>query len=672
MSIKTLCSSINMMQSIKKIFQYSQKMVKYSFMILWFLGIVYGALMPTSASANNWWLAWVSYTTRSWWWADESLTYANRPEYKKLLEQQFADNDDTQETAAETQRKTALDYLWAFFAQEIKIDRIFRKEWTKVLFWPIQYVRQKTKLIVHHTATNGTLPTTIEEEKKFMKDIYAYHALSNKWWDIGYNFVIMPSGRIYEGRKWWAGSIGAHAAWNNTKSVWVSLVWNFETIQPQQAQVDALVTMLTALAKKYSIDPQEQKYYFKKSSKAPFIIAEKHEAIAGHRDAGQTQCPWENLYVLLPSIRSEVANRLAWNTATSIHVSANTSLQSQNSNNQTTALPSSTSSTIAALKKAYKEKTWFTDSKANITRLTTAPQVKNITKLKDMLVRVLLYEASLHDTWKLTCDTSCVVRINNTVKRASEIVVAKNKTAFTVVFGWRKYVASKFAVSAGNDSAISIADYDRYASNKEPLNVFRQSLLFAYAPMKKIDEEPKNAHQVINIVSLQNYMKGIAEASDQETQTKANVLALLSKGYALFYMWGWAKHPSIPTDALYNAIDDPRLFQKYLGKWWENISKKRPVALEQTKDTYVTYNWILPILPYFHCSAWFTRSAKEKRWWQDTPYLQSVQDTVTCDDFAWHWVWLSGRWAAQMAEQGKTEKEIIEYYYPGVGVNKMK
>jgi len=52
-----------------------------------------------------------------------------------------------------------------------------------------------------------------------------------------------------------------------------------------------------------------------------------------------------------------------------------------------------------------------------------------------MLVRVLLYEVSLRDSWSLSCDTACVVRINNTVKRASEIVVAKNKNAFTVVFG---------------------------------------------------------------------------------------------------------------------------------------------------------------------------------------------------------------------------------------------
>jgi len=61
-------------------------------------------------------------------------------------------------------------------------------------------------------------------------------------------------------------------------------------------------------------------------------------------------------------------------------------------------------------------------------------------------------------------------------------------------------------------------------------------------------------------------MQGIAEASDAQSQTKADVLALLSKQYMLFYTNPLGTHPSIPAGAVYNTIDDPRLFQKYLGK----------------------------------------------------------------------------------------------------------
>jgi hypothetical protein len=61
------------------------------------------------------------------------------------------------------------------------------------------------------------------------------------------------------------------------------------------------------------------------------------------------------------------------------------------------------------------------------------------------------------------------------------------------------------------------------------LNVFRQTLLFVTAPLQKIDGTTSTTQQVINMVSFDNYMRGVAEASDQEAQTKTNVLALLSK-----------------------------------------------------------------------------------------------------------------------------------------------
>jgi peptidoglycan hydrolase-like amidase len=85
--------------------------------------------------------------------------------------------------------------------------------------------------------------------------------------------------------------------------------------------------------------------------------------------------------------------------------------------------------------------------------------------------------------------------------------------------------------------------------------------------------------------------------------------------------------------------------------------------LEVTKNQIVMYEWYLPILPYFNCSAWFTLSAKEKRWWNDTPYLQSLLDFDTCNDFAWHWVWLSWKWAERLAKKWMNYNDILQYYY---------
>jgi peptidoglycan hydrolase-like amidase len=80
------------------------------------------------------------------------------------------------------------------------------------------------------------------------------------------------------------------------------------------------------------------------------------------------------------------------------------------------------------------------------------------------------------------------------------------------------------------------------------------------------------------------------------------------------------------------------------------------------------YDNYLPILPYFNCSAWFTLSAEEKRWWNDTPYLKSVYDFKWCKDFAWHWVWLAWKWAERFAQQWITYDQILKYYYDGIEI----
>jgi peptidoglycan hydrolase-like amidase len=80
------------------------------------------------------------------------------------------------------------------------------------------------------------------------------------------------------------------------------------------------------------------------------------------------------------------------------------------------------------------------------------------------------------------------------------------------------------------------------------------------------------------------------------------------------------------------------------------------------------YNNYLPILPYFSCSAWFTLSAEEKWWWNDTPWLKSVYDFGKCNDFIWHWVWLAWNWAERLAKQWVTYDKILKYYYNDISI----
>lgn len=619
--------------------------------------IVAGGWAPGSvgaASVNNWWLENITYTSRADWWATESWRLTSRSEYQKILAaaKQFEWTEE-EPTEAEIRKQTATDYILKLFAWDFKIDKIIRWKWANALRWPNQYKIKKTKILVHHTADNNkSLPSTVAEEKEYMKNLYRYHAFSRGRWDIGYNFIIMPSGRIYEWRAGGAGVVWAHATWNNVPSVWVSLVGNFEEKQPEQAQIHALTNILTSISKRYDINPTEETYFFHSITTFPYIKAEKHSSIAGHRDAWQTACPGENLYALLWDIRLAVADRLAWWSSTV----ATSSIVVD-------------SSDVAAVKNAYITANGALPTKAASKKIEWAPKSADISTIVKKPIPVLLYDASTSlEEWSLSCSSACSVRINSTKRTASALKVQKKWKQFAVTIGTKTFIASKFAVTS--NWLISITNYNR-ASGAVKLNTFKQALLFAYGPVKQINKEAADQHHVINIVSLDNYMKWIGEASDSQSQTKANVLALLAKGYTLFYV-GWSvRHQSIPAWALYVITDDPRISQKYSGAWRENLSKKRATALSQTQWQYIVYNGVLPILPYFHCSAWFTWSGKENRGRSDTPYLQSVVDAKgACDsgDFEWHGVGLSWNGASAMADEWKSVSDIIQYYYPWVTI----
>lgn len=89
-------------------------------------------------------------------------------------------------------------------------------------------------LVVHHTA--GSRPRSELQEREEMRSIQRSH-FANGWSDIGYNYVIMPSGRVYEGRGY--GIRGAHTLNHNTRTIGVSFAGNYDEHKPSRAQLRA-------------------------------------------------------------------------------------------------------------------------------------------------------------------------------------------------------------------------------------------------------------------------------------------------------------------------------------------------------------------------------------------------------------------------------------------------
>jgi len=95
------------------------------------------------------------------------------------------------------------------------------------------------QLVLHHTAIRDPALNGGDRapEAAYMRRIERLH-LERGWLAIGYHFVVMPSGRVYEGRPVWA--VGAHAEMHNQDSVSIALAGNFEEETPQPAALRSL------------------------------------------------------------------------------------------------------------------------------------------------------------------------------------------------------------------------------------------------------------------------------------------------------------------------------------------------------------------------------------------------------------------------------------------------
>jgi hypothetical protein len=151
-----------------------------------------------------------------------------------------------------------------------------------------------------------------------VRAIYRFHTIDRGWGDIGYQYLVDESGRVYEGR--WSGTDGdpahdadgrvvqgAHVRGHNAGNVGVSMLGTFEDRAPTAKAEAAVERVLAELARRHHIDPQGRETYVNPVDGGRW----DGPNIAGHRDWAQTGCPGRTLYGRLPDIRSAVAAQLA-------------------------------------------------------------------------------------------------------------------------------------------------------------------------------------------------------------------------------------------------------------------------------------------------------------------------------------------------------------------------
>jgi hypothetical protein len=141
------------------------------------------------------------------------------------------------------------------------------------------------RITMHHTALSGQpgVNGTQAQETTRMRVVYNGHVNGNGWADMGYHFIIMPSGRVYEGRS--ERKRGSHDLVNDGLGIAFDGVYSVNTISQQQYQ--AAIALCTLLCKRYGFTNTVKPV---PTPTADFGIRNL-PLICGHRDRVATECP---------------------------------------------------------------------------------------------------------------------------------------------------------------------------------------------------------------------------------------------------------------------------------------------------------------------------------------------------------------------------------------------
>lgn len=144
-------------------------------------------------------------------------------------------------------------------------------------------------ITLHH---GGTTFSRDEDPEKYLRNLQSWSRSEKKWIGIPYHYLIDLDGNIYEGRDInYAGD--TNTEYDPVGHALICVLGNFEEVEPNQRQLDAVVNLFTFLCLKFKLTP---------------------EVIKSHKDySQQTVCPGKNLYRYLENgyFRKEVSRRLA-------------------------------------------------------------------------------------------------------------------------------------------------------------------------------------------------------------------------------------------------------------------------------------------------------------------------------------------------------------------------
>ncbi|HEY3110127.1 MAG TPA: peptidoglycan recognition family protein [Chloroflexota bacterium] len=194
-------------------------------------------------------------------------------------------------------------------AQGVSVPIIPRGEWgcdERLRFdaqgreiWPPER-QPPEKVVVHHTATANREADTAAS----VRAVYYYHAVTQGWGDIGYNYLVDWKGNAFEGRYGGRGVEGGHAYGHNPGSIGIACLGTFTT---EAATIEMRQSLARLIAQVGSyIDPHDSSWFV--DGEMPNLMG--HRDAMQYRPADATECPGDALYGLLPGLRGDVLYNL--------------------------------------------------------------------------------------------------------------------------------------------------------------------------------------------------------------------------------------------------------------------------------------------------------------------------------------------------------------------------
>jgi hypothetical protein len=175
---------------------------------------------------------------------------------------------------------------------QIELPRgiVSRSQWTRAGLYPRRETNPMngiSRITVHHDAIVSTDLRSTADVARRIESIRRSH-IQNGWADIGYHYLIDPSGRIWEGRT--TALQGAHVKENNEHNLGIVMLGNFDVHAPSPAATLALERFLASRMQSYRV---------------PIV------RVYTHREIKPTACPGSRLQRFMIATRGRGGNLLS-------------------------------------------------------------------------------------------------------------------------------------------------------------------------------------------------------------------------------------------------------------------------------------------------------------------------------------------------------------------------